>query len=81
VIESEEWEALDPTSKGPVYVEGPFQTPDQVQQYTSTYTGVNLVAAGGLYAVSAALSSHLDFQVDSVAKCLSAATGSGTLSF
>lgn len=79
-IQSEEWEGLSPLDKKtPMFVMGPFKTTDLVQQYVKTYTGINLVAAGGLYVVSSALHSHLEFQVNALALCLKSATGQGTL--
>jgi len=80
-IATGEWEALSPATQVPVFVQGPYLTAAEAQAYAQTYTGINLVAPGGLYVASADLTSHLQFWVNAVAKCLSQTSGSGTISF
>ena len=80
-MQLEEWEARDPRTKSPIFVEGPFESNGTVDQYVQTYQGINLVAAGGIYVASAPLSSGLQTQVDALARCLRRATGNGPLGF
>jgi hypothetical protein len=75
------WEAYDPTTKAPVFVDGPYKNKGQARASAKSLVGVESASPGGLYVVSANLASHLGFKVTATAKCLSGSSGQGTLRF
>ncbi|MGO9958479.1 MAG: hypothetical protein ACLP50_21360 [Solirubrobacteraceae bacterium] len=75
------WEAVDATSKAGVFVDGPYTNAAQADASAQSLAGVEDEASGGLYVVSAFLTSHLGSWVDTVAKCLSATSGQGVLKY
>jgi hypothetical protein len=75
------WQALDPTNKQPVFVVGPYTNPGAAKASARSLSGIEEEAAGGLYAVTAKLTSKLGFKVDAVAQCLSATSGKGVVAF
>jgi hypothetical protein len=77
--ELEGWVGYDATTNAPVYIQGPFTSNSQAQASAESLSSVELVAAGGLYAISAPLTGHLQFQVSAVAGCLSKTSGTGVL--
>jgi hypothetical protein len=79
--EQEVWQGESPLNDFEVYVEGPYTTHAQAEQSAQSLAGVELNAAGGLYAVSAGLKSQLNIQVTAVANCLAGATGKGSESY
>lgn len=77
--EADEWIATLPASGDDVYVEGPFTSPAAANQNAASYQGVLYAVGGGMYTVESALTAHLNPVVDTVATCLSATSGHGTL--
>jgi hypothetical protein len=67
------------TSGQSVFVDGPFVNAPAAIQDGQTLQGVESVATGGLYVVSAALSGGLTGTVNAVAGCLANTAGQGTL--
>jgi hypothetical protein len=64
------WRGDNPVTNLHVYIDGPYKTGADADRSATSLLGVELAARGGLYVVSAALTSHLDAQVAAVAKCL-----------
>jgi hypothetical protein len=64
-----------------IFVDGPFTSVKAAKEDAASLQGINLYKRGGLYVVSTNLTSHLNVAVDRVAGCLSATSGSGSLSF
>jgi hypothetical protein len=71
------WEAKDRASGNSVLVDGPYKTNGEADAAAHSRSGAESAARGGLYVVSAALSSHLAAQVRKVANCLGGSGGSG----
>jgi hypothetical protein len=66
------WRAQEPKSGKPVFVDGPYQTAGEAKSSAASLVGVQDAAKGGLYVVSAALTSKAGPVVRNVAKCLEA---------
>jgi hypothetical protein len=77
---------MQPVTNAVVYVDGPFKTAAMAHAAAASLNGVELNASGGLFSVSAVLTSHLGATVNAVASCLAHTTStkppsSGTLGF
>jgi hypothetical protein len=72
------WQGFDLSTSQPVLVDGPYKTRAKANDSASSLVGVESAERGGMYVVSAALSSHLSAQVHKVAVCLN---GAGSQSF
>lgn len=77
MIRSGVWSAADPVTRKSVSVDGPYQNAGSANESVKTLRGITLAARGGLFVVSAALTSHLEPAVRSVAACLGGSSGSG----
>jgi hypothetical protein len=55
-----------------VILSGPYASDAAASQYASSLNGVEISKAGGLFVATAALTSHLDIQVDAAAACMAA---------
>lgn len=73
--------AYDPTSHAPVFVDGPYGSAEQAAASAHSLASVEEADSGGLYEVTAPLTSHLDSWVSSVAKCLDGTSGTGPLTY
>jgi hypothetical protein len=64
-------------------VHGPYRTPAEADASVQSLTGADSAVRGGLYVVSAKLTSHLSARVRKVAMCLSGPAGgsSGSQTF
>jgi hypothetical protein len=70
LLQANEWRAVVALKQAPVFIEGPYLSDSQAQVAAASLNGVETVAAGGLYVVSALLHYHLDADVNALATCL-----------
>lgn len=75
------WTATYPVNRGSLFIEGPYRSAGDAGRSARSLQGVETEVQGGLYVVSAVLSAHLGPQANTVASCLRAVTGHGTLTY
>jgi hypothetical protein len=73
LLRANEWRGVVALKVKPVYIDGPYSSVSQAETAAGGLEGIESVASGGLYVVSAVLADHLDSYVDALAKCLAAA--------
>jgi hypothetical protein len=74
LIRPNTWRAVAPVGTGlPVFVDGPYTTTSEAATAAASLVGIESVAPGGLYVVSAARTSHLNTYVNALGKCLARA--------
>lgn len=73
-----EWQARFPITHAVIYVDGPYRTVAMARASAASLNGVEFAAAGGLFEVSAVLSSHLGASVNAVAACLARTTSTAS---
>ena len=73
LLRPNEWRGVVALKVKPIYIDGPYSSVSQAETAANGLVGIESVASGGLYVVSAVLADHLDSYVDALAKCVAAA--------
>jgi hypothetical protein len=65
------WEAYDPATGRPLFVDGPYGSSSAAAQAAQNLSIIEQSTSGGVYRVTAPVTGHMTAQVDAVAACLS----------
>jgi hypothetical protein len=72
---------MEPLTHAQLFVEGPYKKLADARRSRDSLLGIETSVQGGLYVVSATLTSHLEAPAKEVARCLATVTGEGTIRF